>query len=110
VHEPRRQEFSSEDVYLAALDAWIRAMEDEGELLLDELFENHKQGDVMPQEEGICPHQCVGEGCDIIVQFDDEPWCFTHSPDAGSSLAGYSARARLAEGVPTVFKNTSLDR
>ena len=23
--------------------------------------------------------------------YDDEPWCFDHSPDEGSSLPGYSA-------------------
>lgn len=40
---------------------------------------------------GYYPHKCVTEGCDRTVQYDDEPWCFTHSPDSGSSLRGYSA-------------------
>jgi len=43
-------------------------------------------------DDGIFPHKCEEEGCDRIVEFDDEPWCFTHSPDSGSSVAGYSAR------------------
>jgi len=40
---------------------------------------------------GIYPHQCEYLGCGRIVQYDDEPWCFTHSPDSGSSVRGYSA-------------------
>lgn len=38
-------------------------------------------------------HKCIVEDCEVIVQFDDEPWCFTHSPDSGSYVPGYSARA-----------------
>jgi hypothetical protein len=44
------------------------------------------------EREGIFFHECEQEGCKIIVEFDDEPFCFTHSPDEGSSLFGYSAR------------------
>lgn len=40
----------------------------------------------------IYPHKCVILTCDEIVQFDDEPWCFKHSPDSGSYLLGYSAK------------------
>lgn len=40
----------------------------------------------------IFPHKCIVSECNVIVQFDDEPWCFVHSPDEGSSLSGYSAR------------------
>jgi hypothetical protein len=40
---------------------------------------------------GLFPHKCVTPGCDRTVQYDDEPWCFTHSPDEGSSQRGYSA-------------------
>jgi hypothetical protein len=43
-------------------------------------------------EEGVFPHECIEEGCSQVVQYDDEPWCFTHSPDDGSSVPGYSAR------------------
>jgi hypothetical protein len=43
-------------------------------------------------EEHIFPHQCVVPECEKVVQYDDEPWCFEHSPDEGSHLAGYSAR------------------
>ena len=43
-------------------------------------------------EDGIFHHNCVTPGCDKTVVFDDEPWCFTHSPDSGSSKRGYSAR------------------
>lgn len=35
-------------------------------------------------------HPCIEPGCDAMVPFDDEPWCFTHSPDEGSSVSGYS--------------------
>jgi hypothetical protein len=45
-------------------------------------------------DETIFPHECAHEGCKTIVQFDDEPWCFVHSPDSGSSVMGFSARAR----------------
>ena len=47
--------------------------------------------------EGIFPHKCEISFCDKIVQFDDEPWCFEHSPDEGSSLIGYSAKAKAEE-------------
>ena len=40
------------------------------------------------------PHPCEREGCAAIVEFDDEPFCFPHSPDAGSYMAGYSWKAR----------------
>lgn len=35
-------------------------------------------------------HPCIEEGCEHIVPYDDEPWCFSHSPDSGSSVPGYS--------------------
>jgi hypothetical protein len=28
------------------------------------------------------------------VQYDDEPYCFAHSPDSGSSFPAFSARSR----------------
>lgn len=40
---------------------------------------------------GFFPHECETYGCDRIVRYDDEPYCFTHSPDDGSSVPGYSA-------------------
>jgi hypothetical protein len=43
---------------------------------------------------GIYPHECEEPGCTSVVQFDDEPRCFTHSPDSGSFVPGYSARAK----------------
>lgn len=49
-----------------------------------------------PDGWGIYRHQCIEDDCTTTVQFDDEPWCFTHSPDEGSSLAGYSAKAEAA--------------
>ena len=42
-------------------------------------------------------HKCVTPDCDSQVEFDDEPWCFKHSPDEGSSLRGYSARAAASK-------------
>lgn len=44
------------------------------------------------QENGIFPHACAEAGCKTIVEYDDEPRCFRHSPGSGSSVAGYSAR------------------
>lgn len=43
---------------------------------------------------GIFPHKCESSGCSRMVQYDDEPYCFTHSPDEGSSVRGYSAASR----------------
>lgn len=40
---------------------------------------------------GIYPHKCEIPGCHTIIQYDDEPWCYTHSPDSGSSVRGFSA-------------------
>lgn len=53
----------------------------------------------MGNHEGIFVHQCVAEGCNSVVEFDDEPWCFTHSPDEGSSVFGFSARALMQKGL-----------
>lgn len=38
-------------------------------------------------------HPCDRQGCDNTVPYDDEPYCFTHSPDSGSDVPGYSYRA-----------------
>lgn len=43
--------------------------------------------------EGIFHHECEDQLCGHNVIFDDEPYCFSHSPDVGSSVRGYSARA-----------------
>lgn len=47
-------------------------------------------------------HPCRFDGCTHTVQFDDEPYCFTHSPDEGSSVPGYSDREATA--VPMTNK------
>lgn len=47
-------------------------------------------------EEGVFWHECEEPGCTRQVEFDDEPKCFTHSPDEGSSLHGYSAYEQAA--------------
>jgi hypothetical protein len=46
---------------------------------------------------GIFWHQCEHEGCERRVEFDDEPFCFEHSPDAGSAVEGYSTKAEDAK-------------
>lgn len=43
------------------------------------------------QHWGYFPHKCDERGCDARVLYNDEPYCFTHSPDSGSSVRGYSA-------------------
>lgn len=40
---------------------------------------------------GLFLHQCTEPGCPSTVRYDDEPYCFTHSPDEGSSRRGWSA-------------------
>lgn len=70
-------------------------------------FEKNSRGeDPRNEEEGVFWHKCVTPGCDRQVEFDDEPWCFTHSPDEGSSLQGYSARvaSRAVDGSHIVAK------
>lgn len=47
-------------------------------------------------QSGLFPHTCEAGGCRTVVQYDDEPYCFTHSPDEGSSVRGYSARSKAA--------------
>lgn len=51
-------------------------------------------GNWCSMHQGIYPHECETEGCGRNVIYDDEPRCFTHSPDEGSSVRGYSAAAR----------------
>ena len=41
-------------------------------------------------------HPCAEYGCEHTVLFDDEPYCYTHSPDEGSSVRGYSYLAAQA--------------
>jgi len=44
-------------------------------------------------------HPCLAPDCEHTVLYDDEPYCFTHSPDEGSSVVGYSYRQQQAEAV-----------
>lgn len=37
-------------------------------------------------------HACETIGCKTVVEFDDEPYCFDHSPRAGSTFFEYSYR------------------
>jgi len=41
-------------------------------------------------------HPCEKEHCSNIVPYDDEPYCFIHSPDSGSHDPGYSYAERQA--------------
>lgn len=60
-------------------------------------------------EQGIWKHQCEHSGCEHMVIYDDEPWCYTHSPDSGSSVKGYSAYAKTIElnenGIPVDWEH-----
>ena len=49
---------------------------------------------------GIFRHKCVVNSCDNHIIYDDEPRCFTHSPDSGSSVRGYSAYAEYLASLP----------
>lgn len=50
-----------------------------------------------PEWNGIFRHLCEEPGCDNWIQYDDEPKCYKHSPDEGSSVRGYSARLKEEE-------------
>lgn len=47
---------------------------------------------------GLFWHKCGLRGCTEVIEFDDEPFCFIHSSDSGSSLRGFSAR----NGLPII--------
>jgi hypothetical protein len=40
------------------------------------------------------------------VLYDDEPWCFVHSPDAGSSKPGYSAYLAYRDSIDPYVSDT----
>jgi hypothetical protein len=42
-------------------------------------------------------HECEVDGCIRTVEYDDEPWCFQHSPASGSHKPGYSWKAKHAK-------------
>jgi hypothetical protein len=46
---------------------------------------------------GLFPHACEHKGCLNRPVYDDEPFCFTHSPESGSSYKGYSAHKKALE-------------
>lgn len=54
---------------------------------------------------GLFPHTCEEYGCDHRVAYDDEPRCFTHSPDSGSSVRGYSAYKKSISSAPPADPN-----
>lgn len=54
-------------------------------------------------------HPCVWGDCSNTVAFDDEPYCFTHSPDSGSSVKGYSYRARQQRQDAVRHDNRKVD-
>lgn len=39
-------------------------------------------------EHGV--HPCERKNCRNYVAYDDEPYCFEHSPESGSHVPGYS--------------------
>jgi hypothetical protein len=46
-------------------------------------------------------HPCAHPECEHTVQYDDEPYCYGHSPDEGSSVRGYSWKRQHAEDAQT---------
>lgn len=48
---------------------------------------------------GVFWHKCEQDGCDKDIQYDDEPKCFEHSPDEGSSVRGYSAFEKWTQAM-----------
>lgn len=57
---------------------------------------------MLEENVGIFPHKCSDFDCKCIVEFDDEPYCYVHSPDSGSSVEGYSAREQQ-KNVPIKY-------
>ncbi len=55
---------------------------------------------------GLFPHPCEQESCDARCIYDDEPYCFSHSPDEGSSVKGYSAYQKFLESITAHPSNT----
>lgn len=43
-------------------------------------------------EDSDCRHKCEHSGCEKTILYHDEPYCFTHSPDSGSSFKNYDSR------------------
>lgn len=41
-------------------------------------------------------HPCTKDYCPRDVGYDDEPYCFEHSPMSGSNVPGYSYKASRA--------------
>lgn len=39
-----------------------------------------------------CVHKCESAGCNSKIDYHDEPYCYTHSPDSGSSFKDYDSR------------------
>lgn len=55
------------------------------------LYETYERKFVMSHFDTPCEsHPCESPGCNATVPYDDEPYCFTHSPDSGSTVPGYS--------------------
>jgi hypothetical protein len=48
---------------------------------------------------GIWRHKCEMPECQYHIIYDDEPYCYTHSPDEGSSVRGYSAYANYLQSL-----------
>lgn len=44
-------------------------------------------------------HPCESPGCKTPVIYDDEPFCFEHSPDSGSHVSGYSYTERMNKKI-----------
>lgn len=42
-------------------------------------------------------HRCELVGCEVLVPYDDEPYCFTHSPDNGAFFQNYSYKQNTFE-------------
>lgn len=47
--------------------------------------------------DGPATHPCEQDGCNNTVEYDDEPYCFEHSPASGSTRRGYSYRRNHAK-------------
>ena len=70
----------------------LRISSSRGEILMAVNDPDEEITDVNDAYDYIFVHECLDDDCTNMVEYDDEPWCFEHSPDQGSSVQGYSAR------------------
>jgi hypothetical protein len=55
-------------------------------------------------------HACLHQGCDAIVQLDNQPFCDEHKIKSVTDYVGYSARKEFNEKLLKEGKTTEGER